>query len=65
MTYKEKAMKMAIVNQNVEAADITVEDYVLMGRLPYRRKLQFFETEKDREIAEKFYETDECISSER
>lgn len=52
MTHKQKARKLAIVNQTVEAGYMTIEDYVLMGRLPHRAALQFFETREDFEIAE-------------
>lgn len=52
MPHKAKARKIAIVNQTVEAGFITIEDYVLMGRLPYRKPLQFFESKEDYEIAE-------------
>ena len=43
MPIKQKAQKIAIVTQNTDAVDIPVEDYVLMGRYPYRKKLQLFE----------------------
>jgi len=56
MLSKEKAQKIAIVTQNTDAVDIPVEDYVLMGRYPYRKKLQLFETEKDFKLARKFME---------
>lgn len=52
MTHKIKARKMAIVNQTVEAGFMTIEDYVLMGRLPYRTAFRLFETKEDFEIAE-------------
>ncbi len=51
---KQKAQKIAIVTQDSDAVDITVEDYVLMGRYPYRKKLQLFETKEDYKIAHKF-----------
>lgn len=51
MSCKAKARKIAVVNQLVEAGHMTVEDYVLMGRLPYRTPLRFFETEADFRIA--------------
>lgn len=54
MPLKEKARSIAIVNQFPEAVDISVQDYVLMGRLPYRESFQFFETKQDLEIAEKY-----------
>jgi iron complex transport system ATP-binding protein len=54
MTYKEKARNLAIVSQYVDIAQITVEDYVLMGRYPYHSQYQFFETKADFEIAQKY-----------
>ncbi len=51
---KQRAQKLAIVTQNTEATDITVEDYVLMGRLPYKEKFQIFEKDSDFEIANKY-----------
>jgi iron complex transport system ATP-binding protein len=54
LNIRQKAKKIAVVSQFPDAADITVTDYVLMGRLPYRKAFQFFETEEDRAIAEKF-----------
>ena len=54
MNQRERAQHMAIVTQEIEDANITVEDYVLMGRLPYRRPFQFFETKEDYRIAHKY-----------
>ncbi len=54
MSAKTKARKMAIVTQNIEAADVCVEDYVLMGRLPYKKSFQLFDREADCELAEKY-----------
>lgn len=48
---REKAKKIAIVSQFSEVAAISVEEYVLMGRLPYRPSFQFFDTPEDIEIA--------------
>ncbi len=56
MNFKERAQKLAIVSQHIESPDITVEDYVLLGRLPYHGKFQFFESEKDFEIAKHYME---------
>ena len=56
MGFKQRAKKMAVVAQHIESPDITVEDYVLMGRLPYHGKFQFFDTEKDFEIAQHYME---------
>lgn len=52
LSHKARARKIAIVNQSVEAGSMMIEDYVLMGRLPYRTTLSFFETKEDYEIAE-------------
>lgn len=52
LTYKERARRIAVVNQTVEAGFMSIEDYVLMGRLPYRKPLHFFETKEDLELAE-------------
>lgn len=52
--YKEKARHLAIVTQNIEAAQMTVEEYVLMGRMPYQAYFTFFESKKDYEIARKY-----------
>lgn len=50
----EKAKRVAVVSQFPDNAAISVEDYVLMGRLPYREQFQFFEPRKDIELAEKY-----------
>jgi len=54
MDFKQRAKKMAVVAQHIESPDISVEDYVLMGRLPYHGKFQFFDTQKDFEIAQHY-----------
>ncbi len=54
LSYKEKAQAVAVVSQSIESAYIKVEDYVLMGRLPYRQRFAFFETSEDMAIAEKY-----------
>lgn len=51
-----RARKIAVVSQQIENIDISVEDYVLMGRLPYFSRFQLFETEKDYEIAAYYME---------
>ena len=56
MSLKEKAQNMAVVTQNIEVGNMTVEEYVLMGRIPYRKPFQFFETKNDVAIAEKYIE---------
>ena len=52
----ERAKEIAVVTQFSEPVDITVEEYVLMGRIPYRKKYQFFENNGDFEIAKKYME---------
>ncbi|RUA06632.1 MAG: ABC transporter ATP-binding protein [Flavobacteriia bacterium] len=54
MQPKQKAQKIAIVTQTADAVDISVEDYVLMGRYPYKKKFQLFDTAEDLELAHKF-----------
>lgn len=56
MTLKEKARNLAVVTQNIEVGSMSVEEYVLMGRIPYHRQFQFFETNEDFKIAEKYME---------
>ncbi len=50
LTWREKAQKLAIVSQFSEMAELSVEEYVLMGRLPYRQQFQFFDRKEDIEI---------------
>ena len=56
MSFTKRAQKLAIVSQHIESLDITVEDYVLLGRLPYHGKFQFFESENDFKIARHYME---------
>lgn len=51
---KQKAQKLAIVSQNFDSPNLSVEDYVLLGRYPYSQRFQFFETSEDFEIAHKY-----------
>jgi len=48
---KELAKKIAVVSQDVETEHMTVEEYVLLGRLPHYGSWQFFDTGKDRDVA--------------
>lgn len=48
---REKAKKLAVVSQFTEASDLSVEEYVLMGRMPFRRHFQFFDRKEDVEMA--------------
>ncbi len=54
LCFKKMAQKIAVVSQNVEGNFMTVEEFVLMGRIPHYRKFQFMETEIDMEIARKY-----------
>lgn len=51
MSLREKAQKLSIVTQFRETTNLTVEEYVLMGRMPYRKQFQFFDTKEDIAIA--------------
>jgi len=46
------ARNVAVVSQNIEISPMTVEEFVLLGRIPHHASLQFFESRKDFEIAE-------------
>ncbi len=59
--FKELAKRIAVVPQSFEIADITVEELVLMGRIPHYKNFQFFETKKDIEIAEKYMELTDVL----
>ena len=52
MGYKELAKQVAVVSQDFAAGSITVEEFVLLGRIPHFERFQFLETKKDLEIAE-------------
>ncbi len=51
MGYKEKARHIAVVSQFIDPVAISVEEYVLMGRLPYQANFSFFESKEDIDIA--------------
>ncbi len=50
------ARQMAVVRQTQDPLPMTVEAYVLLGRLPFFKPLQFFDTQKDRKMAQKYME---------
>jgi iron complex transport system ATP-binding protein len=52
LSLRERAKRVALVPQFIEKSPITVEEYVLMGRMPYRRAFQFLETKEEQEILE-------------
>lgn len=49
---KERARKLSIVTQFCELAPISVEEYVLMGRMPFRKMFQFYHSAEDKAIAD-------------
>lgn len=51
---KESARHIAIVSQFTDTDQIRVEDYVLMGRIPYQNRFQLFESKNDFAICEKY-----------
>jgi len=53
---RQRAQSIAIVSQFIDAGDMSVEDYVLMGRIPYHSRFSFFESEEDFKIAQKYME---------
>jgi len=56
MSNKELARHIAVVMQSVEPVGMSVEEYVLLGRLPFFKKYQFFETSRDLKLAHKYME---------
>lgn len=61
MGFKYLAKKMAVVSQVFEAGVMTVEEFVLLGRIPYYEGFQFLETKKDIEIAKMCMEVTDTI----
>jgi iron complex transport system ATP-binding protein len=51
---KDRAQNIAIVSQFSDTEQISVEDYILMGRIPYHNRFQFFESKTDYAIAYKY-----------
>lgn len=49
----ELAKKIAVVSQNHPTNFMTVQDFVLLGRIPHFKRLQFLETKEDLEIAKR------------
>ena len=54
LTRADLARQMAVVRQNQEPMPMKVQQYVLLGRLPFFKPFQFFETRKDLDIARHF-----------
>ena len=51
---KELAKFIAVVMQSADPVAMSVEDYVLLGRLPFMEKFQFFESRKDIEMVRNY-----------
>lgn len=51
MKYRELAKKIAVVSQGLPEETLTVEEFVLLGRIPYFGSLQFLETNHDFKVA--------------
>lgn len=62
ISLRERARQIAIVSQFSEISAMTVEEYVLLGRVPYRDHFQFFNSEQDLEIARQYMELTGIIS---
>ncbi len=58
---KDRSKKIAVVMQFQQAAYMTVEEYVMMGRLPFFKKFQFFESNEDREMVRKYLELTDTL----
>lgn len=54
MSASERATRIAMVMQAGESLYMTVEEYVLLGRLPFFKPYQFFEDQKDLDAAQKY-----------
>ena len=61
MRHKELAQKIAVVSQTPESTIMTVQEYILLGRLPYFRKYQFLETNNDENIVQKYMELTDAL----
>lgn len=50
---KELAKKIAVVPQNFNGVAMSVEEFILLGRIPYFKSFQFLETKNDLEFAKR------------
>lgn len=63
---RQRAQNIAIVSQIIDISEISVEDYVLMGRIPYHSRFSFFESDEDFRLARRFMElTDTWLFRDR
>ncbi len=58
---KELAKTIAVVPQVFGGIDMNVEDFILLGRIPHLKRLQFFESERDYRIAERSMELTDTL----
>ncbi|MGA2142726.1 MAG: ABC transporter ATP-binding protein, partial [Brevinematales bacterium] len=54
MGIREFSKKAAVISQYIEAVSIPVFDYVMMGRIPYRREFQLFDSAEDMKKTEHY-----------
>jgi iron complex transport system ATP-binding protein len=47
LSHKEIAQQIAVVSQNLPVITMTVKEFILLGRIPYYKNLQFFENKQD------------------
>lgn len=47
ISLEEFARRTAVVSQDLPAVEMSVEEFVLLGRMPYFKNLQFMETKQD------------------
>lgn len=56
MSIRERSKVISVVAQFSDISEMTVEEYVLMGRIPYRGRFQFFDNDMDVSIARYYME---------
>lgn len=57
LSLKDLARKVAVVSQGAYyEPHVTIEDFILFGRIPHRKRFQFFENTRDLALAEKAME---------
>ncbi|MCL5674903.1 MAG: ABC transporter ATP-binding protein [Candidatus Omnitrophica bacterium] len=62
MDYKQLSRKVSVVSQQIESVSMSVEDFVLLGRLPYYKRFQFIEAKEDIAIAYRCMELTDTIT---
>ncbi|NQS99597.1 MAG: ABC transporter ATP-binding protein [Candidatus Omnitrophica bacterium] len=53
MSLKALAREIAVVAQSLPGGSVSVEEFVLLGRIPHLNRLQFLETKQDLAVAER------------